>query len=73
MRKTVEGTIAFAVAVILGAYVTAEVLPQFPFFKSSLANIRWPSFVVSTLLTGISYLPIVANDSITRGNVSSKR
>ena len=49
-----EGTIAFAVAVILGAFITAEILPRVPFFTHTLANIRWPRFIMCTILTGIS-------------------
>jgi dolichol kinase len=56
VKKTVEGTIAFTVAVILGAYITAEILPQFPFFTSPLANVQWPAFIASTLLTGARLL-----------------
>ena len=47
-----EGTIAFAIAVILGAFVAAEILPCLPIFTHSLAKIQWASFVSATILTG---------------------
>lgn len=60
-RKTVEGTIAFAIAVILGAFITAEVLPIFPYFTPNLTKIRWDKFIISTILTGI-YLKVMHVD-----------
>jgi len=51
-KKTIEGTIAFAVAVIVGAFGTAHILPHLPLFNDHLSHFDWPKFILSTILTG---------------------
>src|SRR5271156_6284838 len=51
-KKTLEGTLAFSVAVILGAVLVTDILPRLPYFTSDL-KIDWRAFLVSTTLTGI--------------------
>src|SRR5579859_6017863 len=55
-KKTVEGTVAFALAVIIGAFVTAEIMPNLPYFTTSMAKLRWDTFVICTILTGMTFL-----------------
>src|SRR5277367_5048661 len=67
-KKTVEGTLAFAVAVILGAVLVTDILPRLPYFTSDL-KIDWGTFLLSTALTGTNSLKLCANYSVTRSNV----
>lgn len=71
-KKTVEGTIAFAVAVILGALVVVEILPRLPYFTCDL-QIDWGTFIVSTILTGLSRFRNELIISTARSNVVTKR
>ena len=71
-KKTIEGSLAFAIAVILGAVLLTDILPRLPYFTSDL-NIDWGTFLISTILTGTILLKLCANYSVTRSNVVTER
>ena len=70
-KKTVEGTIAFAVALMVGAFGTAHMLPLLTLFNNHLNHLNWPKFIMSTFLTG-SFFYKTANNSTIRSNVIAK-
>src|SRR5579859_6916481 len=52
-KKTIEGTVAFAVAVIIGALGLAWILPCVPLFtEGGLQSIHWGKFFICTVVTG---------------------